>query len=481
MIAIEFAGWAPSAATACQAMRERGGGELWPAWFEARALERQGRAPEAHEAYASLTGAFPAFGPGWDGLERSLVAQHGPGWSAERMQLRASRSEAKGGQAASEVDLAIDDACARMLLGERREAIADLEATLEAAKGANRSAQLLLAELHLRGAGVGRATGALRAALPTSRRLTDDPVVGLLVNNLLQEALRELEKGTTSNLARTERDLARLIESYPSDPLPVLAWSRLRAEAEDRNPALVVDVITKAFEALRDRTAGQPLASLRSDAAQEWGSFLLTIAPDVAETFLLEDLAVTPGDLDLWRLLAQAIAAQDRPEDATDLYEALVTMSSDPLAHEAYAWFLLERGASADKVQEHLKRASILAADEPIDALRSKFVAALAQLRLSEDPKISGLINSFSQLWERRGDLTGVSTQRLGRAYITALIQRREGKDRRTIQAVLAELTRGSELDPYVADLARAMAGIERHLPDVSAEEEDRRRKRSSD
>jgi tetratricopeptide (TPR) repeat protein len=461
VIATEHAGWAPSVSAACESLRERGAGELWPRWLAAQSLEVQGLTEEALVSFHELATEYPSFGPSWDGWEHCLVQLDGAGWGPERIRLCAGRAEADASHQAGPALEAIDQACRQFLGGDRDAAILTLESLLpEDRRQAQVSSTRLLAHLYQLGGDLRQAADALELGLPRSRHSSDSPVVADLVATLVAAAAPDVSEDLGLASAEVELRLAQLIEQFPQDPLPVLAWCRMHAEVERRNPAVVVDVISGAFESLRTRTSGSTLASLRPGAARDWGRFLIQIAPVVGERFLLEDLASTPGNLDLWRLLALTVDEQGRTEDAGDLHAAVVAMSSDPRAHLGYAWFLLEHGHSLADVTTQLDAAKEVAIDDPIDPDLLRFVSVLSQLRDENLRNLNDLVEELEDLWERRAELDEVPTLLLGRTYMNVLLRRLQPQNRRPLETLLEELEKASALDPYVADLARAARAL---------------------
>lgn len=475
LIASEAAGWSAGVPDACTDLQARGARGPWLTWMAAQAVERSGDLATAREAYQGLSQRSPAFGPAWDGWDRTHVALEGSSWSAERIRLRAGRAEAKADQGLARADALIDQACKALASGARDRALRLLAGGSELP--GRRAVAHLLAHAQRSGNKSRFTVEALTEALPRDSARADDPIVEELVLAIVRAT--ERPDGHPQAIAGplAEARLKDLIERFPSDPLPVLTWCRLRAEAERRNPALVVDVITRAFDSLRARTPGRALAELRPGSAREWGEFLVQVSPEATATFLLEDLAITPGDLELWRLLARSIAAQDRTADATDLYRAVTTMSHDPLAHHDYAWFLIERGGKLAEVEAQLDAAEAASGEDRLPAGRLPFLGALSELRLTERPRLQAILPSLETLWDRRRRLEDLPTLRVGSSYVTALALRGQAQDHRTMERVLGELAEAAAGDPYVPDLVRALTQLAPSLPTLPTPSQERRRK----
>ena len=463
LIAGEYAGWAQGVPAACADLSARGAGDLWTGWAIAHALESSDDHPAALLAYQGLATQAPTFGPAWDGWDRAHVELKGRGWDGERVRLRAGRAEAGAGLLLPRSEATIDSACQALVAGDRDRAV---ELLAEAPDGPGRRAlSRLLGYVHLLSNKSGYAVSALTEALPNDSHRADDAVVQELIDAIVLAAARPERHPQALPEGLAEAQLMELAERFPNDPLPALAWCRLRADVERRNPALVVDVLTRAFESLRARTAGRPMAELRPGAARDWGEFLVEFAPMETAAFLLEDLASTPGDLDLWRLLARAVANQGRTSDAGDLYTAITTMSHDPAAHHDYAWFLIEHGGQVDEVSVQIDAARASAEEAPLGKGRLTFLAALSQLRLNDKPRINGILPPLQSLWTKRDRLGDAPLLRIGRAYVTALALRGQEKDRRALKKVLGELGQAAENDPYVVDLVRAVIALEPGIP----------------
>jgi tetratricopeptide (TPR) repeat protein len=478
LIAVERAHLASMTESTALELVEREAGTLWPAWLRARALEMRAlegqaapslaRVSLARDAYADLARKFPDFGPAWAGWERTLAPATGNPWPPIRVALRAARFAAKiGGN--DPLERTVDEACALSQGDDVPAAATLLQRALGKLKGADPDKLQLLAHFYLATGNYPRALAALDAALPRRSTASDDRVVRQVVETLAAGSAPGVAKQQRLGTARVEAALEQLIKRFPRDPLPALAHARLRAESEKRNPALVADLVAHAFEELRERTSGTTLEDLRPEAPAEWGALLLDLAPEAAETAMLEDLALRPGDLTLWRLLTEAIAAQGHTADARALYRALTVMSNDPATHHAYAWFLLERGATRDEIQAEIMAAA-QAGPNPALKDRALFVSAVAELRYANRPRLGAILTRMEALWRRRAEVRGVPMLMLGRSYVSALLQRRTNKDRRQAQKVLVELGRQRELDPYLPEVASAIMGICRALPDAQPE-----------
>ncbi len=468
LLAEDYAGWAETVPAICADLRERGAGDLWPRFLIASARERQGHDSESLAAYRDLAQDYPAFGPAWDGWERLTLTQSSlSAWSPERIHLRAQRKAARGGLGAPELDSNIDALCALEDAGRREAAIELLDAQLEELEGPLPPTFARLAGSLYRLAGHPRSAAAvLDRALPHSSRVSDGGVLADLVEVLSLADGESIPKRDSLRAEQIESRLSALIDRYPADPLPVLAWCRRREAAEqERNPALVVDLVDQAFEALRERTTGRTLEQLRPGMSQSWGQLLIEVDPELAERFLLEDLAQTPGELVLWRLLAASVATQGRIEDAGDLHRALVDMSGDPKEHLEYAWFLLEHGGNSTEVLGQIAAARNLSEDARTESGRLAFVQALAQLRLQERPSITRLLSTLGELWERRDVQPEVPVLLLGRTYVQVLVRRMQSKDRRILTAVLDELDQRKEGDVYIPDFTRAVRILAPALP----------------
>ncbi len=433
----------------------------WPGWLRARALERGGRFAEAQEAYEYLTGIQRRFAPGWDGRRRLLRGAGFAAWDEERLALRARRAATLHRSVKStRIDNALDRAAQHLAANEPAEAIALLEEVLGRAKSRSVEGRMILGEIYRLQGQLRQAATAFGLALPPEGQRKDDPLVRAYVEALVAAGRPGVPKDSGLEQVRVVDGLRQLCERFPRDPLPALELLRLRVERERRNPALVVELIERALETLRDETNHVPLDELRPGTATAWGRFLVTHAPAVAEEALIEDLTARPGDLDLWIILAEALAAQGRRDDATALFTAVIAMSDHPGAHLGYAWHLTENGGPLAAIVEQLAIVSDFRDLSPADRERERFVRALALLRYSDNPPLDRVLDTLERMWAERRNLLAVPVLSVGQAYVEALARSGRPEDVEVLTNLLEALARVGELDPYLADVSLAMSGL---------------------
>ena len=295
-------------------------------------------------------------------------------------------------------------------------------------------------------------------------------------NELVAEFLAMLEEaGKRRGNAQlrdeqVSRTLAQLQQQFPADPLVALANVRSQVSADSRNPDLTVGRVSRALREFRERTGHKPLEALRRGSAEAWVMYLLTVAPDLAEALVREDLGQTPGNVDLWVLLARTRAERGHADEALKLYRSVVAMSNDPRAHHGVAWMLAERGGSQNAIESHLRSADE-AVDSPRASNRSTFVRVRAEL-LDPNPNLPGIIDALEKLWRRRR-LIGqeVPALDLGRVYVRALMARRSPEDIERLASLGDEYSRQADDAPYSEHLARALAGLSTQLEPRDPEE----------
>jgi hypothetical protein len=220
----------------------------------------------------------------------------------------------------------------------------------------------------------------------------------------------------------------------------------------------MVGRVTRNLEDFRRRTGDVPLDSLRKGGAGAWVEFLIDLSPDLAEDLIKEELLVTPGNLDLWLLMARAHESRGQHERALELYLDIVGMSAAPEAHRGAAWILAEQGASSEAIEEHLAIADLV--EEDTNSKRSEFIrlrAALQHRNLSSPALTRGL----GQLWKRRAAVANqVSPIEIGRTYTRLLMARRKPEDMEVVVKLTKEYAAYAQGEPYAEDLALALSGL---------------------
>ena len=466
LLAFDLPGWAAWATPRILRLQrtQARAGTLWPTYLSARALAAAGHREAARRSLELLTRINPDFGPAWDMLEHNIEAElDGDRFHPELVALRAQRFEALGPKlAGSRHRIAVDRAAQLFVDGKTDAAQAKLteafnEDETDASYGRELLARIFAAK------DPARALVHYKRALEGLRPASDHELVAEFLA-MLEEAMQRRNRGGSElreELVR--RTLTQMQQMFPDDPLVALANVRMQVAEDSRNPDLAVGRVSRALDEFRTRTGGRPLESLRHGSATAWVDYLLTLAPDLAEALVRTDLAATPGDLDLWLLLARTRGERGHRDEALDMYRSLVAMSNDPRAHYGVAWMLAERGGAQGAIETHLRTADEATAGGEISA-RSTFVRVRGEL-LDSKPNHEGIIDALEKLWRRRRILgSDVPPLDLGRVYTRALMERRAPVDLERLATLGEEFSRQAQDHPYVEDLARALAGLASQL-----------------
>ncbi len=466
LLAIEREGWATWALPRLLEMGQKGAGELWPTYLGARAHDSLGQTEQAQNLYRFLTDTYPNFAPGWIGLEEhQLAITHSP-ISDEVLAVRAKRARVMGKRDGGDsLEAALNEAGRLHLDGKDKQAARTLTIAL-AQGGENMSdARTFLARLHLNLGSYSKAASEYALALTS---MPSDPG-----HPLLQEYLSTLLLATKEGLAEEDRvDLASLevllkvqAEHFPTDPLVPLHQARLGLRLESRNPTLASDLVNTLFTQFRQTTQQTPLNDLRAGSAVDWARLLTQVRPALAQEFLSADLAIHPGDIDLWHSYADLLAVRGESEEELTVREAIVRMCPEASALQDLAWTLLRMGAPLRRVNSYLVKAQEAGGSESQSILsdRASFIRSLANLNRADGRGIDrGALRNLEKLWAKRGRLRTVDLPVLGRQFALGLLKHGEQEDLAQLPLVLSELRSLPQCDPYTRDFAVALEGLSR-------------------
>lgn len=459
VLAPQARGWALWALPRVLELPQKGGGELWPAAVAAGLHVRLGDVDAALARYGELVTTFPHFAPGWEGLDAVTRSRVSDPWAKEVLAVRVRRAKVLGESGVrGPVEKALDSCAERLLAGDTKNAAKVLATALAEQEGRTHQGRAFLARIYAALGEYKLATAEYELALSEERRASDSALVGEYVDVLGQAWQPKVKRRARVAVARVAAALEELELRFQRDPLIPLERARLGMARETRTPALGVEMVENVFQRFRQRTGEAPLDSLRPGSARRWGELLLAVSPKLAESLARSDLAATPGNVDLWDLLALAHEAQGNDAEALRVREALVAMSNDPLAHYEYAWLLVRTGGESSEITREL----YLADHSPYGGreirTRTRFLRGIAQLRTGGEVT-AVLVRDLEQLWSgrRTPDIDHVL---LGRSLAQALLLRHGEKDLEKLQKVLQQLDKLPQADAYTRDLVRAYAGM---------------------
>lgn len=457
LLALDLPGWAIWAGPKIFRIKKEDGGSLWPLYFNVRIMQALGYEVPARKNLRVLTRLHPDFGPGWN-MSEAFARQFPEDpmkARAELARLRRDRLAALGPDlSGSPHEVAVDLASNEVMEGNYEEAINGLKRAFTESPDKAYGREIL-GRLYGREDNFAAAIAQYNKACEALEPGSDHEIVEEYLE-LLYTALETDESPAVQDLIR--RAVALLNQRFPTDPLVPLAASRLEILDDPLNPDLMVGRVTRNLEDFRRRTGDVPLDSLRKGGARAWVEFLIDLSPDVAEDLIEEELLVTPGNLDLWLLLARTHESRGQQERALELYENIVRMSGSPEAHRGAAWILAEQGAVADAIEQHLEIADQLGEDE--FQKRSEFIRLRAALQHGNlDSR--ALTRGLEQMWKRRSRISDeVSPIEIGRTYTRLLMARRHPEDMETLVQVTDEYLEAVGDDPYAGDLALALSGL---------------------
>jgi len=453
LLARELPGWESWAYRWISHVAEDPGNERWARLLRAESLVQLGQDQAAAKAMKFLTISQRTFGPAWDAYERVRRADHpGDDYAPELVDLRRRRVQGLGEElSGSQLEVWVDRAASQFILDRYSAARSMLRTAFEDAGPDRFLGRDLMARTQ---AALGEKSAAVSDYLLACEALPRESA-----HPLVEEFVEFLEVQAVARkpLSAEEVDFAleRLYQRFPLDPLVSLAQTR-RIMLQEDGSHLAAGFASNRLRALRKGARGGALDSLRPGSGSAWAKLLLDFMPEGAEDLLREELMITPGNLDLWLLLAECVRVRGRTDDALEIYRQLVEMSDDGQAHLALAWMLADGGAPPSEVKQHLSES--LGVARP-DSARINFIQLRSRLQSPAEP-IGPVIGGLTELWETRDEIVGeVPLTDLGMTYASALIRRSTRQDERQLQTVLETLS-GTTSDPYERDVLRGLGAL---------------------
>ncbi|MFT5051338.1 MAG: tetratricopeptide (TPR) repeat protein [Chlamydiales bacterium] len=453
LLARELPGWEIWTYRGVSRLTEDPGNERWARLLRAQALAALGQADAAAKALKFLTVSQRTFGPAWDLYEELRRAAHpADPYASELVELRRRRRRALGEElSGSPLEVWVDRAASQFVLQRYSATRTMLRTAYEEAGPDSAHGRDLMARTE---AALGQASAAVSEYLLACEglpRASGHPLVAEFLDFLEEQAVARRP------LSPEEVDFAleRLHQRFPLDPLISLAQTR-RILLKDDGPHLAAGFASNRLRALRKGARGGALDSLRPGSGSAWAELLLEFTPEGAENLLREELVITPGNLDLWLLLAECVRVRGRTDDALSIYRQLVEMSEDGQAHLALAWMLADGGATPSEVKRHLTESSGVLRP---DSARTTFIQLRSRLQSPSEP-VAPVIRDLTALWDARdGRASEVPLNELGMTYASALIRRSTREDEKQLQTVLETLA-GTTGDPYERDVLRSLGAL---------------------
>lgn len=523
LLALESPEWRLWSLAECSRLRPPATGSLWATFLVGRAQNSAGLAREAERTWRGMLRVWPTFEPGWDALERIKLQRLKRFDHVELVRLRADRRLAVGRRPGEEAEERLTEAWAREIAGNTTAALESARAAV-ALDPELVPALLKLGQLARRVPALEESLDALRRAARGCDVETASPVVEEFLA-VLREARHSQPPVIGTEQLRA--DLAELSARFPDDPGVALGLAQAELDQEDISPAVRVARAYERLDRFRehiddmamlkaiaeaeslsspsrspsqDDSTARPDPSLRSGAAQRsrgaaggsveiaelpekklvrvkrpsldslrpgstgaWKDFYQALEPARAEQFVRAELDRRPGSLELWRMLGETLAAQDRHEEAIRLFELVARMVPDGKTHRALARLYADVAADTAKVESAIASAVTLEARKTPDV---DLLYALARSLSSTPQGETRGIQVLAGLWQQRESAIGqVRDVDIGQLYGTVLLQRADPADRLLATSLLNEVAAALQNDNARRNLVEALAALAAQIP----------------
>ena len=455
---------------------------LWALMLAERAQQALGQEDRAERVRIAVTNGHPTFSPAWVRREREAAKRaDGDRWAPEIHALRVERRKAAGRQdLQDETRNTLDSALLAWDLGQPDRAQTLLQKFLTEHPDEH-ELRWVLGRIHASQGRNLQAVGAMyrvwRNLYPILPMANDGPAAPggripfhISGNPRTRELLSMIQTtvaapGSKLSLGDAASLLQDMEEAIPHDPLILLARTRADSQLDDHSTALAKARAMGALELLQDRLAligldprGElSIEDVAAGSAELWGTWLLTISPDLAHEFLERELLRAPGRSDLWRLNAQALIDLGRTDEARDQLQALNSASHSPQGLLLLAALEARSGAGPEAVSALLApaRPSL----NPSQTALADFSEAWADLQHG-GPAGRNLV-TLGRLWrERANSAQDLDEDSLRLVYYGTLVRRNRPRDQVLLKQLSdATLRRGKDAI-YLAPTIRAMTGL---------------------
>ncbi len=415
----------------------------------------------AEAAFERVLRRHPDCLAAWDALEATVAGRTGSALDPRVEEVRRGRLEAL---AASEPD----GPAARVLEARRQRELGRGEEALEAARAAREAApgwfeaELVLAEEEAL-AGPDEADLERWRALLADAGPLDAPRARAGLVSAVERAV--LDPASPVHPLVLKQELEALREEDPLDPDTLLALSRLDLRLERDNPAFGLERALSRVRQLRAALDGQPLESLRRGATARWALFHVETDPGSAEGFIEAELALQPGNLDLWLLLGRVQRELGRPRDSYSTLARVALMAPSPEVQIELARTLVVQGSRPALVDRAVREAARLARAEP--DLEGRLLHARSLIDDLRPAELATGLEVLEELWAEREGATARQRVAMARLYGRALVLRGEAGDAERAHEVLLgalELAEG----PYERELIEGLLGVARSRATIS-------------
>ncbi len=437
LIAIESDAWLPYAETllegrAAEATRPN----LWVDYLRSECALRLGDIESAEEQLDAVVKRWPDFEPAWTELEALLVRRLRHRDHPDLLTFRGRRRDAlKQG----------DDSIAEafMLEAETLRRDGKLKEALERADSANNFAPEASGPLLLKARIEAESKQALSALRSYGQVFAIVPPGE--ARDYVPEFLTTLAKARIGGFQNPSagsslaENLLRLGVKLPNNPLVAVALAELDVARMPDSATIGVGRAWERLDAFQAQFGDVPLEQLAKGSTRAWFDFTVELDPRRAERLVQTELDKTPGNPDLYAMLADALVKQNRLQDGYELYERLLRILPEPLSLMRAASVLADICSGPAQVQALGVRFENVREWELGDPV-PRYIRARAFLTGNDQARDFG-IDLLAELWKRR-DEPGFTLDplELSWRYGIALTHRGLRTDRKRTAAIFEEV-----------------------------------------
>ncbi|MEM9379473.1 MAG: hypothetical protein AAGB93_05930 [Planctomycetota bacterium] len=450
--------WAPWLLPRNKVLSRDTGSTIWSSWLSLRIHEARGDGKTVEEIVSSLTESHREFGPAHDIAVR-IAEEAFPSQplSREIVRARRMRLESLGPDLIDDpVEIALAEAGELHRRKRYGEAAQTIRTVLEAGGEAAMEGRVILGTLMIRLRQPSFAAQYLFEAAMGEPGVYEELVLDSLLYSF-RMALEAQETGTPQRGALTRARALEMLDAiarrYPNDPVVAL----VQLEMEDIEDGVRGARARGILDRLHGPSGQRTLEQLRPGSTRRWVEMLVGVAPEVAYDLVQRDLAIEPGNLNLWLLSGVVAEARGEGEEARIEYETLLAI--DPAAEIGYllAELLISQGEEGGDLESILSSADRAQGG---GSLRSNYLRALGEMR-GRKPNLGRVANRLGNLWKaRKRAEREVDPLQLGLLYAEALLRRDTVQSLNAMGTLLRELTPVADEDLYAGDLVVALDGV---------------------
>ena len=450
--------WAPWLLPRGKKLRKDTGSTIWSNWLFIQIHQARGRRKVVQAIVAGLTESHREFGPAHDIAVRMAEAIFPTQPLArEIVRARRMRLERLGPDLIDDpVEIALAEAGELHRRKKYEEAAQTIRTVLDAGGSAATEGRVILGTLMIKLRQPSFAAQYLFEAAMGAPGVYRDLVLDSLLFSV-RFALQAEETGAPQRGALTRERALEMLDSiarrYPDDPVVALTALELQDIEDGERGARARGILDR----LHGPSGRRTLEELRPGSTRRWVDMLVGVAPEVAYELVEGDLAIEPGNLNLWLLSGVVAEARGYEEEARIAYETLLAI--DPVAGIGYALaeLLIEQGEEEDDLETVLTAADRAKGG---GSLRSSYLRALGEMRRSK-PRLAKAIPRLQTLWKaRRRASREVDTLELGLLYTEALFRTGAQGSLEVMGYVFVQLAPIANEDLYAGDLVTALDGV---------------------